>query len=169
MRAEAEEGTAAQAATVVGATRVVGAEEGASDRDRCSAVRAQAANTLMNLSSCCQPCIEFSPRFFHYKNVSVTVIVLLLFLLLLVVVAVAFVVRFCFSFASHLLRQRALSAQILCCSAYLPLTLSLSLSASPSLLLLVSSCLPVPVPVSLSRLLLFVNFLLLATISLALL
>lgn len=167
MRAEAEEGTAAQAATVVGATRVVGAEEGASDRDRCSAVRAQAANTLMNLSSCCQSCIEFSPRFFHYKNVSVTVIVLLLFLL--VVVAVAFVVRFCFSFASHLLRQRALSAQILCCSAYLPLTLSLSLSASPSLLLLVSSCLPVPVPVSLSRLLLFVNFLLLATISLALL
>lgn len=167
MRAEAEEGTAAQAATVVGATRMIGAEEGASDRDRCSEVRAQAANTLMNLSSCSQPCIEFSPRFFNYKNVSVTVIVLLLFLL--VVVAVAFVVRFCFSFASHLLRQRALSAQILCCSAYLPLTRSLSLSASPSLLLLVSSCLPVPVPVSLSRLLLFVNFLLLATISLALL
>lgn len=123
---------------------MVGAEEGASDRDRCSAVRAQAANTLMNLSSCCQPCIKFSPRFFHYKNVSVTVIVLLLFLLLLVVVAVAFVVRFCFSFASHLLRQRALSAQILCCSAYLPLTLSLSfcltLTLTPCLVLSACAC-----------------------------
>lgn len=68
--AVAEEGTAALAETVVAAEAVVGAEVGGSDSDcdsdRCSAVRAEAANTLMNLSSCCQPCIEFSPRFFHY-------------------------------------------------------------------------------------------------------
>lgn len=140
---------------------MVGAEGGASDSDRCSAVRAQAANTLMNLNSCCQPCIEFSPRFFHYKNVSVTVILLLLLQLLLLCVSVSLSLRICCASAHCLHRS--------CAAQPVYLSLSLSLSASPSLLLLVSFCLPLPVPVSLSRLLLFVNFPLLATISLALL
>lgn len=141
---------------------MVGAEGGASDSDRCSAVHALAANTLMNLSSCCQPCIEFSPRFFHYKNVSVTVILLLLLQLLLLCVSVSLSLRICCA-SAHCL-HRSCAAQ----PVYLSLSLFLSASPSPSLLLLVSFCLPVPVPVSLSRLL-FVNFPLLATISLALL
>lgn len=124
--AVAEEGTAALAETVVAAEAVVGAEVGGSDSDcdsdRCSAVRAEAANTLMNLSSCCQPCIEFSPRFFHY--IKMFLFLLLFFftsrslLLQLLLLCVSVSVSFCICCASA-----HCAAQILCCLGCLPLFL----------------------------------------------
>lgn len=130
---------------MVATEAVVGAEVGGSDSDRCSAVRAEAANTLMNLSSCCQPCVEFSPRFFHYKNISLTVVVLLLqfysLLLQLLLLCVSVSVSFCICCASAHCLHRSFAAQPVFLS--FSLTLALPLVPRPVSLSLAFFCLSI--------------------------